>query len=57
MLVMDDGDEICPLSFNMSVGHQHPKDVTNNEIPSPTPENCHQHLCSLIWNFETFLEC
>ena len=35
-----------PLSFSISV-HQHPKDVTNIEILSLTPENCHQHLlCS-----------
>ena len=30
-----------PLSFTISVGHQHPKDVTNIEIPSPTLNNCH----------------
>ena len=30
------------LTFNMSVGHQHPQDVTNIEILSFTPENCHQ---------------
>ena len=32
------------LSLNISVGYQHPKDVTNIEILSPTPENCYQHL-------------
>ena len=37
-----------PLSFNISVGHQHSKDVTNIEILSPTPQNCHQHLCSQL---------
>jgi len=31
------------LSFSFSVGHQHPRDVTNIEILSPTPENDHQH--------------
>ena len=31
-----------PIYFSISV-HQHPKDVTNIEILSPTPENCHQH--------------
>ena len=35
-----------PLSFNISAGYQHPKDVTNIKIPSPTPKNCHQHICS-----------
>ena len=34
-----------PLSFNISVGYQHPKHVTNIKIPSTTP-NCHQNLCS-----------
>ena len=34
-----------PLYFNISVG-QHPKDVINSEILSPTLKNCHQHLCS-----------
>ena len=58
MLLTDDGGEICwrqdfgdscgrfghqhPLSFNISVGHQHPKDVTNILILSPTYLNCHQ---------------
>ena len=28
---------------SISVGHQHSKGVTNNEILSPTPKNCHQH--------------
>ena len=31
-----------PLSFKISVGHQHPKDVTNIEILSLTSKNCHQ---------------
>ena len=31
------------LSFNISVGHQHPKDVTNILEPSLTPETCHKH--------------
>ena len=34
------------LSFNISVWHQHLKDVTNIEIPSPRLKNCHQHLCN-----------
>ena len=33
-----------PSSFNFSVRHGYPKDVKHIEIPSPTPENCHQHL-------------
>ena len=39
-----------PLSFNISVAHQHPKchlyrnAVTNSQKLSPT-SNCHQHLC------------
>ena len=37
-----------PLSFSISVGHQHPKDVTNIEILSPTPENSHQHKVTNI---------
>ena len=32
-----------PLSFIIGTGQQHPKDVTNIEIPSPTPGNGHQH--------------
>ena len=32
-----------PLSFYISVGHQHPKDVINIEILSPTSLNSHQH--------------
>ena len=31
-----------PLSFNISVEHQQPKDVTNIEILSLTSRNCHQ---------------
>ena len=27
----------------MSIAPQHPKDVINIEIPSPTPKNCHQY--------------
>ena len=38
-------------SFSISVGHQHPKDVTNIEIRSPTSENCHQH--PLLINFRS----
>ena len=50
------------LSFNISVGQQHPKNVTNIEIPSdeflesvtniksPT-SSCHQHLCSRFCEF------
>jgi len=30
------------LSFNISIGHQHSKDVTNFEIQSPTSTNRHQ---------------
>ena len=44
MLVTDVG-RFChqhPISFNISVGHQHPKDVTNIEILSLTSKNCHQ---------------
>ena len=40
----DGFDRFChqhPLSFNISVGHQHPKIF--NKIKSPV---CHQHLCS-----------
>ena len=32
-----------PLSFNISVGQQHPKDVTNIEILSVKSKNCHQY--------------
>ena len=31
-----------PLSFIISVGHQHPKDVTNIEILSLTSKYCNQ---------------
>ena len=31
-----------PLFFEISVGHQQPKDVTNIEILSLTSKNCHQ---------------
>ena len=54
MLATDVGDEIerfChqhPLSFSMSVGHQHPKDIIYIEILSQTPENCHQHKVTNI---------
>ena len=48
MLVTDVGYEIVspiihqhPLSFNISVGQQHSKDVTNIEIQSPTITNRH----------------
>ena len=35
---------LSPTSFfSISVGHQHPKVVTNIEILSLTPENRHQH--------------
>jgi len=37
-----------PLSFSTSVGQQHPKDVTNIEILSWTPENCYQHKVTNI---------
>ena len=30
------------LSFNIGVGHQHPKYVTNIEILSTISKNCHQ---------------
>jgi len=36
-----------PLSFNISIGHQQSKDVTNIEVLSLTSKNCHQHLLSL----------
>ena len=32
-----------PQSFNISVGYQHSKGVTNIEILSPALQNCHQH--------------
>ena len=31
-----------PLSFNISVGHLQPKDVTNIKILSLASKNCHQ---------------
>ena len=31
--------------FNISVGHQHSKDVTKIEILLPISKNCHQHYC------------
>ena len=37
-----------PQSFNISVGHQHSKDVTNIEILSPALQNCHQHKVTKI---------
>ena len=36
------------LSLNNSVGHQHPKDVTNIEILSPTTKNRHQYKITNI---------
>ena len=44
--VGDGFDRFChqhPLSFNISVGHQHSKIVTKMKSPTLT---CHQHLCS-----------
>ena len=41
------------LSLNISVGHQHPKDVTNIEILSPIPKNCHQHKVTNIYVAKT----
>ena len=55
----DIGDGLCrfrhqhPLSFNISVGHQHSKDVTKIEILSPT-STCHRHLRSLVILFVEF---
>jgi len=44
-----------PLSFNISAGHQHPKDVTNVEILSLTSKNCHQDkVADLIWWYLPF---
>ena len=37
------------LSFNISVGHQQPKDVTNIEILSLTCDNCHQDKITNIY--------
>ena len=37
-----------PLSFNIIVGHQHSKDVTNIEILLSTRKNCHQHKVANI---------
>ena len=53
----DVGDDFCrfchqnplSLSISISVGHQHPKDVTNIEILTPTLENCHQHKITYIY--------
>ena len=46
LLDVDDGfGSLChqqTLSFNIGVGHQQPKDVTNIEIMSLTSKNCHQ---------------
>ena len=71
LLVTDVGDEICwwqlwdvgfgrfchqhPLSFNISVGHQHPKDVTNIEILSLTCKNYHQDKVTNIYLSSTSL--
>ena len=30
-----------PLSFHRRLGYQHPKDITNIEMPSPALNNCH----------------
>ena len=38
-----------PLSFSISVGHQHPKDVISIKTLSTTPENCHQHKVTNIY--------
>jgi len=49
--VGDDFGRFChrhPLSFNISVGHRHPKDVTNIEFLPTTPENAHQHKVTNI---------
>ena len=37
------------LYFNISVGHQQPKDVTNIEILSLTSKNCHQDKVTIIY--------
>ena len=37
-----------PLSFDIGIGHQHLKDVTNIEILSPTSRNYHQHKVTNI---------
>ena len=37
-----------PLSLNINVRRQHPKDVTKILILSPTFLNCHQHDCRPI---------
>ena len=41
-----------PISFNIFVGHQHPKYVTNIETLSTT-YTCHHHLCSHYSLFQT----
>ena len=38
-----------PLSFNISAGHQDPKDVTNIEILSLTSKNCQQDKVANIY--------
>ena len=38
-----------PLYFNISVGHQHPKDVTDIEILSLTSKNCYQDKVTNIF--------
>ena len=52
LLDVDDGfGSLChqqTLSFNIGVGHQQPKDVTNIEIMSLTSKNCHQESWSKI---------
>ena len=45
-----------PISLNISVGHKHSKDVTDIEILSPIPKNCHQHLCSLLKSVESLVD-
>ena len=43
------------LSLNVSVGHQHPKGVTDIDITSPPPKNCHQHKVTHIDLSLTFM--
>ena len=54
--ILDVGDKFGrfrhqhPISLIICVGQQHPEDVVNIEILSPTPENCHQHqLVAIIY--------
>ena len=50
---------LLTVSFNISVGYQHSKDVTNIEILSPKPENQHPLVniyVAVTFSFEQFFE-